>query len=1466
MLAVLSVLFITLVFLPQTAMAKAWKAYVVEDDSTLTFYYDAKWGTRSGTYYDINDRRTDDAKYPAWAGNTRTPNARITKVVFDSSFKAYKPTKTTNWFYNCTKVVSFEGMENLCTDQVTEMPWMFAACQSLKTIDVSYFNTAKVKDMTAMFAGCSKLTTIYCDEDWDDGTKRGQLMFNACDNLLGITNFQDGKVHEDMANAATGYFTSKAYVVVNDGTLTFYYGTDRATRTGRIYGIYQTWSNIEGLEDRPIWTDRNYSIPIKRVIFDKSFKVFKPTTTKKWFFGFSYLENIFGLENLCTDRVTTMNRMFLNCSSMTSLDVSHFNTSNVTDMSAMFSGCSSLEKLDVSNFDVSKVTNMREMFYGCTALKNIFCNDDWNSSVLQDGTSMFLGCTSLQGQASYTSQKTGASMANPTDGYFKNKLYVIYYENTLTFYNDEYKGILHPGAIYFFDENLPDTESPAWLKVEKDNVTKVVFDSSFRTVRPTTMMRWFYGFEKLTTIDGMENLCTDSVVNMAFTFSECSSLTSIDLSHFNTKNVKVMQSMFDGCSALTTLDVSNFDMSKMINTESMFRNCTALTTIYSSDDWNSSTLENSFLMFEKCTNLQGAVAYNADNTGASMANPTTGYFTAKTYVEYKNNTLTFYCDTKRASRTGTVYVLDENLPDAKSPAWLTEEKHNVTKVVFDSSFKDSRPTTMMLWFYGFENLTTIGGMENLCTDSVVNMYYTFKGCSSLTSIDLSHFNTENVILMKGMFQGCRALTTLDVSNFDMSKMINMESMFHECEALTTIYGNEDWDICSSTLEDGTGMFLSCTNLKGAVAYNANNTGSSMANPTTGYFTKTAYVVEDNRTLTFYCDTKRASRTGTSYNIYDCNDFYYPAWAGDDSDVNERITKVAFDSSFKNYKPTSTEKWFSYCTKIKTIEGIENLITDEVTTMKEMFFGCSALTSINVSNFNTEKVTTMEGMFNDCKALTSLDLSSFNTANVTNMCAMFLGCAALTTLDVSTVNTAKVTDMEYMFSGCSALTTIYCDNDWNSGTVQYSNHMFIGCTSLTGAVAYGASNVNVSMANPTTGYFTSKVYAVEDGSTLTFYYDENRKSRTGTNMDTYTITADYDEYPAWADNRKIKTVVFDSSFKDYKPTTTKGWFYALEELKTIEGIENLNTEQVTSMEYMFYYTQMLETIDLTHFNTANVTNMYGMFQDSPMLRTLDLSSFNTEKVTDMASMFSGCFALTTIYCNDNWNSGVVKNSSGMFNACENLKGAVAYDMKKLDVSMANPTKGYFTIRLRGKIGKGGYATFAVGDVKGTMSDNVEIFTATRNDGKVVLTSRTDYNLPVGGCVMLKGTPGETFTFTGNASANPKAMPEGQVLNGGSNPYTVTASDDIFALATIDGTSAFYRVKTGVVIPAHKAYLSLNDAGAKSLTMVEMGDETTAIDCVIDSQEQSSAIFNLAGQRVEKMQRGIYIVNGKKVLKK
>ena len=75
-----------------------------------------------------------------------------------------------------------------------------------------------------------------------------------------------------------------------------------------------------------------------------------------------------------TSSVTSMKSMFYNCSSLTSLDLSGFNTSSVTDMYRMFSDCTNLTFLDLSHFDMSKVTdmnNMLQMFNGCTNLKKI---------------------------------------------------------------------------------------------------------------------------------------------------------------------------------------------------------------------------------------------------------------------------------------------------------------------------------------------------------------------------------------------------------------------------------------------------------------------------------------------------------------------------------------------------------------------------------------------------------------------------------------------------------------------------------------------------------------------------------------------------------------------------------------------------------------------------------------------------------------------------------------------------------------------------------------------------------------------------------------------------------------------------------------------------------------------------------------------------------------------------------------
>ncbi len=266
--------------------------------------------------------------------------------------------------------------------------------------------------------------------------------------------------------------------------------------------------------------------------------------------------------------------------------------------------------------------------------------------------------------------------------------------------------------------------------------------------------------------------------------------------------------------------------------------------------------------------------------------------------------------------------------------------------------------------------------------------------------------------------------------------------------------------------------------------------------------KEAYVVKssDETTLTFYYDTQRSSRAGTVWGIEqekeDENYNTYHAWTGTWDEPEAKVLKAVFDASFKDFRPTATDRWFLYFPNLKEIKGLENLNTSEVTemnamfsycgslssldlssfntsavtTMSSMFASCGKLTTLNISNFDTKNVKEMSDMFNSCSALTDLNLSSFNTSAVTDMSAMFYGCEKLSKLDLSHFDTKKVKAMMYMFTNCAALQTLYCNDDW---TCEISDEMFLGCTNLKGAVAYDEDKVDVSMANPTTGYFIKK---------------------------------------------------------------------------------------------------------------------------------------------------------------------------------------------------------------------------------------------------------------------------------------------------------------------------------------------------------------------------------------------------------
>ena len=371
-----------------------------------------------------------------------------------------------------------------------------------------------------------------------------------------------------------------------------------------------------------------------------------------------------------------------------------------------------------------------------------------------------------------------------------------------------------------------------------------------------------------------------------------------------------------------------------------------------------------------------------------------------------------------------------------------------------------------------------------------------------------------------------------------------------------------------------------------------------------------------------------------------------------------IKNIVFDESFKTYAPTSLSVFFYGCETLETISGLEYL--------------------------NTANVEFMNYMFNGCSALKSLDLTNFNTANVTDMSFMFKGCSALTSLDLTNFNTAKVTHMNNMFEGCSALTTIYASDKFDTDNVSYGSDMFTGCKSLKD---YSDSKTDHTYAycGPD-GYFTPVFdYAEFDNATGTLTFRRGLSKPEGA----YDLNVESND-PGWnAQKGNIKKVVFDASFANARPTSCCWWFGNCFYLTEIEGIENLNTQNVTDMRDMFTCCYALTSLDVSNFNTQNVEDMTDMFLGCEKLSLLDLSNFNTERVESMSSMFSGCSTLQTIFASDKFVTNQVLGGYDMFIGCDNLKGFIDYinntDEDKDGNEYANYKTGYFT-KLVGKNGE------------------------------------------------------------------------------------------------------------------------------------------------------------------------------------
>ena len=422
------------------------------------------------------------------------------------------------------------------------------------------------------------------------------------------------------------------------------------------------------------------------------------------------------------------------------------------------------------------------------------------------------------------------------------------------------------------------------------DIKHIVINESFKTFTPTTLNGFFAGLAQLETITGLEYL--------------------------NTANVTDMSLLFNNCQKLTSLDLSNFNTAKVTNMNRMFSNCSNLKTIYASDKFKTAAVTKSENMFSYCNSLSGDIDWTSDKaTDKTYAKTGGGYFRDKAYdnrpyVKYADGTLTFRCGYKK--------ILGENEYELNSgeklPKWNTHNS-KISKVVFEASFANARPTSCYAWFQDFKNLTQIEGIENLNTANVTNMSYMFKGCSNLAVLDVTHFNTAKVTIMSYMFKGCSNLAELDVTHFNTAEVTDMSYMFTGCSNLAEL---DVTHFNTANVTDMYEMFDSCSNLVELDVTHFNT----------------------------------AEVTDMSYMFYDCSNLA-------ELDVTH----------FNTAKVTIMNGMFTGCSNLTELD-LTHFNTANVTNMYVMFSGCKSLTTIYVSDeFVITNITNKSySLFSDCTKL------------------------------------------------------------------------------------------------------------------------------------------------------------------------------------------------------------------------------------------------------------------------------------------------------------------------------------------------------------------------------------------------------------------------------------------------------------------------------------------------------------------
>ena len=345
------------------------------------------------------------------------------------------------------------------------------------------------------------------------------------------------------------------------------------------------------------------------------------------------------------------------------------------------------------------------------------------------------------------------------------------------------------------------------------------------------------------------------------------------------------------------------------------------------------------------------------------------------------------------------------------------------------------PHNTSMWFLYFNELETVIGIQRLHTNYTVNMYEMFGECTSLKSIDISHFNLKYACDIYYIFDDCRSLKEVTVAPGDIK-------LGSKAARMITNFSNlvKKGYVREAPVEKLVGqpqVKAPVEKLVPGSQFKSEAYAVFVYEDRALYFIRSTdkvgdYLREFGRSVNnMYYDTRTRTITsidGKKYtgiifsNIEDASNRYGRV---DKTPWEEYAVDIVRVVICNTIRPLTTSGWFAGLYSAWSIEGLEHIDTRYVTDMTGMFYSAGIHGNIDISKFKTNNVKSMRMMFFGCRYLTGVNLTGLNTGNVVDMEGMFEQ-SAITKIDLSKLDLSNVKNAAMMFRDCDNLQAIKCN--------------------------------------------------------------------------------------------------------------------------------------------------------------------------------------------------------------------------------------------------------------------------------------------------------------------------------------------------------------------------------------------------------------------------------------------------------